>query len=98
MKKSLTRRRPAVQLSEAQSRELFARFRCYANECCDKCGRVLGLVRFTFATEPEKAWCSRACRDDFGLFNQKGVCKNCGGPLAATATEDTKYCCKECGI
>ena len=29
-----------MQLSESQSRELFARFRVYASEICDKCGKV----------------------------------------------------------
>ena len=32
------------------------------NEACDKCGQVLGWVRFTCKDEPGE-WCSRQCRD-----------------------------------
>jgi len=35
----------------------------FARECCDKCGQVLGAVRYTRRGEAG-AWCSRACRGD----------------------------------
>src|SRR5690349_20304325 len=32
-------------------------------ECCDRCGQLLGAVRFTRKDEPG-VWCSRECRGD----------------------------------
>jgi len=32
-------------------------------ECCDRCGQLLGAVRFTRKNEPG-VWCSRGCRGD----------------------------------
>lgn len=33
-----------------------------ANEACDRCGRILGAVRYTQRGEPGE-WCSEVCRD-----------------------------------
>jgi hypothetical protein len=35
----------------------------FARECCDKCGRPLGAVRFTQRGEVGE-WCCRECRGD----------------------------------
>jgi hypothetical protein len=51
-----------MQITEVRSRELLAQHRVFANEACDRCGRILGCVRFTIAGSPG-AWCSRLCRD-----------------------------------
>ena len=34
----------------------------FANEACDRCGKLLGSVRYTRKGEPGE-WCSELCRD-----------------------------------
>jgi len=48
-------------LAIQKSYELLAKYGCFAREICDKCGIVLGAVRFTRYGEPE-VYCSRECR------------------------------------
>ncbi len=50
-------------LREELRRRLLADRGVFAREACDKCGQVLGAVRFTRSGEPG-AWCSQACRGD----------------------------------
>ncbi len=50
-------------LAIQKSYELLANYGCFAREICDKCGAVLGAVRFTRYGESE-AYCSRECRGD----------------------------------
>jgi hypothetical protein len=88
-----------VQLSEEQSRELFKRFRVYASEICDRCGKVLGLSpRFTLPNDA-RAWCSRECRDG-NEAHDPGTCRNCGASLnlkgrARTAIFYNEQCAKQ---
>ncbi len=48
-------------LTIQKSYELLANYGCFAREICDKCGIVLGAVRFTRYGESE-VYCSRECR------------------------------------
>jgi hypothetical protein len=50
-------------LATQKSYELLAQYGCFAREICDKCGIVLGAVRFTRYGESE-VYCSRECRGD----------------------------------
>ena len=50
-------------LTMQKSYELLANYGCFAREICDKCGIVLGAVRFTWHGESE-VYCSRECRGD----------------------------------
>src|SRR5258707_15498037 len=50
-------------LTTQQSYELLAKHQVFAREICDKCGVVLGAVRFTRRDEAG-VWCSRECRGD----------------------------------
>ncbi len=50
-------------LTIQKSYELLAKYGCFAREICDKCGIVLGAVRFTRYGESE-VYCSRECRGD----------------------------------
>ena len=50
-------------LSIQKSYELLANYGCFAREICDKCGSVLGAVRFTRYGESE-VYCSPECRGD----------------------------------
>jgi hypothetical protein len=40
-----------MQLTIAQAYELVSSHSVFARECCDKCGRLLGAVRFTRQSE-----------------------------------------------
>jgi hypothetical protein len=50
-------------LTIQQGYELLANYGCFAREICDKCGAVLGAVRFTRKDE-SGVWCSTACRGE----------------------------------
>ena len=50
-------------LAIQKSYELLAKYGFFAREICDKCGIVLGAVRFTRRDE-SGVWCSRECRGD----------------------------------
>jgi hypothetical protein len=54
---------PIMLLTANQSRALLLRFGVYATETCDKCGQVLGPLRYTRQGE-SGVWCSRSCRGD----------------------------------
>jgi hypothetical protein len=54
-------RRP-MRLTAEQRRKAFAKHRCYVTEACDRCGKLLGCVRYTRRGEPGE-WCSELCRD-----------------------------------
>ncbi len=50
-------------LAIQQGYELLANYGCFVREICDKCGAVLGAVRFT-RKEESGVWCSHKCRGD----------------------------------
>jgi len=52
-----------MRLTTQQSYGLLARHGIFSREICDKCGAVLGAVRFTRRDEVG-VWCSRRCRGD----------------------------------
>jgi len=51
-----------MRLTREQSYTLLEKRGCYASEACDKCGQILGPVRFARRND-RGAWCSRECRD-----------------------------------
>src|SRR6516162_9181613 len=52
-----------MRLLPVQSYTLLERFGCYVKDVCDKCGQILGPVRYTRRGEAGE-WCSRECRGD----------------------------------
>jgi len=52
-----------MRLTADQSYALLERFGCYVKDVCDKCGAILGPVRYTRSGELGE-WCSRECRGD----------------------------------
>ena len=52
-----------MMLREELRRRLLEDRGIYVKECCDKCGRFLGAVRYTRKDEAGE-WCSRECRGD----------------------------------
>jgi hypothetical protein len=67
-----------MRLNQEQSRELLRTHGVYVTEVCDRCGKMLGLARFTRRGEGG-AWCSRAWRDAEG--HRPGACRGCGTSL-----------------
>jgi hypothetical protein len=43
----------------------------YVKECCDKCGQLLGPIRYT-RKDDSGVWCSRECRGDGAQIIRKG--------------------------
>jgi hypothetical protein len=64
----------------------------YVTEACEKCGRLLGPVRFTRRGDAG-AWCSRACRD--GVDHSPTVCRGCGTSLVGKR-RGAIYCDRTC--
>ncbi|MGC2828320.1 MAG: hypothetical protein WB994_01640 [Candidatus Acidiferrum sp.] len=52
-----------MMLTAQQSYKLLEEHGVFAREICDKCGVVLGAVRFTRGDDAG-VWCSRECRGD----------------------------------
>jgi uncharacterized Zn finger protein (UPF0148 family) len=50
----------------------------YISEVCDRCGTVIGPIRWTIRGEPG-VWCSQECRD--GIERQARTCQGCGVSL-----------------
>ena len=67
-----------MRLTEEQSWVVLEKYGVAVSEACDKCGQILGAVRFTRSGEPG-AWCSRRCRD--GFEHKPGCCLDCGTAL-----------------
>lgn len=51
-----------MKLNREQQRTLTRDCGIRANEACDKCGKILGAIRYTRRNEPGEC-CSRECRD-----------------------------------
>jgi hypothetical protein len=66
----------------------------YVIEACDRCGRLLGPVRFTHAGD-SGVWCSRQCRDG-AHAHLPGTCRACGARLCEGKRRGAKYCDDAC--
>ena len=82
-----------MRLSVEQSRALLEKYGCYVTEACDKCGRVLGAVRFSRHYDCG-VWCSRVCRNG-PEAHAPGTCWNCGASLAGLR-RGTRFCSGTC--
>jgi hypothetical protein len=83
-----------MRLTTEQSYALFERYGCYVTEAGDKCGRMLGSVRFARKGE-EGVWCSRECRDG-AEAHAPGTCKGCGARLPEGKRRGSLYCDAAC--
>jgi hypothetical protein len=68
-----------MRLTEAQRRELLTNHAAYATESCDRCGKILGHVRFTRYGEPGE-WCSLLCRDGEAISEPHRASRRGGRP------------------
>ena len=64
-----------MQLTIERAHELVASHGVFVRDYCDRCGRLLGAVRYTRRGEAGE-WCSRECRGD----SQREVVRKGGRP------------------
>jgi hypothetical protein len=81
-----------MRLTNKQIRQLLDAHGVVVSEACNKCGQILGPVRFTNYNEPG-VWCSRACRD--GVDQNPGICRGCGTSLDGKR-RGAIYCDRTC--
>jgi hypothetical protein len=84
----------SVRISPDQSYALFEKHGCFVNEVCDKCGQILGSVRFTRVGESGE-WCSRECRDG-AKAHAPGTCKSCKARMPEGKRRGALYCDDSC--
>jgi hypothetical protein len=61
-----------MRLTREQSEKLLRERGIWITEACDKCGKLLGAVRWTRRGEPGE-WCSAECRDGIAFSARKPV-------------------------
>jgi len=88
----LPARRMAMRITEEQSRALLESYGAFVTEACDKCGKILGPIRFTRYGQMGE-WCSKGCRD--GFERKTGTCLGCGVPLNGKR-EGAVFCSDVC--
>jgi hypothetical protein len=67
-----------MKLIWEQSRKLLQERDVWLTEACDRCGQLLGSVRWTRKSEPGD-WCSKGCRDGVAAV-QKRKAQRVGRP------------------
>lgn len=67
----------------------------YVTEECDRCGRILGPVRYTRRSDAG-VYCCRQCRDGANA-HAPGTCWTCGASLAGLR-HGTKFCSDVCRV
>ena len=81
-------------LSIRQSYRLLAMHGVFAREICDKCGAVLGAVRFTRRGDVG-VWCSRECRGGKDTY-VPGTCRECRAALPRGKRRGSVFCDDAC--
>jgi|SRR6516165_12547549 hypothetical protein len=81
-----------MNLTKKQSHTLLHERGMWITEACDKCGRLLGSVRWTRKNEPGE-WCSAECRDGIRVARKAntGRCRECGVVLEGKRV-DSEFC------
>jgi hypothetical protein len=85
-----------MRLTTRQSCDLLAKHGCYLAEICDRCGQILGPLRYTRRGD-HGVWCSRECRDGKEAHTPR-TCKHCKAKLPEGKRRGAMYCddsCKE---
>lgn len=83
-----------MKLSKEQSYDLLAKHGVYVKEACDKCGQLLGPVRYTRKGEAG-VWCSRECRDGASAHEPR-TCKGCRARLPEGKRRGSMFCDDAC--
>jgi hypothetical protein len=81
-----------MKLTRNQSQKLLHERGIWITEACDKCGRLLGFVRWNRRGEPGE-WCSTECRDGIRVFLKANTrcCRECGVSLDGKRS-DSEFC------
>ena len=84
-----------MNLTREQSQELLRERGIWVTEACDKCGRLLGAVRYTRKCEPGE-WCSTECREGISVSTptlkaDAKKCLECRVPLQGKRS-DSEFC------
>jgi len=87
------RRSICMRLTIKQSRRVLWDYSLYVTEACDRCGQILGWVRYTRSGE-SGTWCSRKCRDGHEASGP-GTCHACGASLVGLR-RGTRFCSTTC--
>jgi len=82
-----------MRLTREQTEKICREHGSWVNEACDKCGAILGPVRYTRRGE-EGEWCSRECRDGDKAITP-GRCCGCGASLQGKR-RGAKWCSDTC--
>jgi hypothetical protein len=78
----------------AELRALLQRDRgLYVTECCAKCCKLLGSIRYTRRNDTGGVWCSQLCRD--GLAHGADSCRACGARLGGKR-RGAAFCSDRC--
>jgi hypothetical protein len=77
-----------------QSRTLLEKHGVYVTEACERCGKILGPIRFTRHGEPGE-WCSRECRDG-AKAQEPGHCQYCKAKLPQGKRRGAFFCDDAC--
>jgi hypothetical protein len=83
-----------MRLGKEQSQRLLRERGFWVTKACDKCGQLLGAVRWTRQGESGE-WCSKSCREGVKggvvLKSNSKVCWECGVTLAGKRA-DAYFC------
>jgi len=83
-----------MRLSIQQSRDLLEEYGVFANSVCDRCGLILGPVRYT-RKDDSGEWCSRNCRDGADAHEPK-TCRHCKAKLPEGKRRGAAFCDDAC--
>jgi hypothetical protein len=79
-----TKRGSVMKLTREQSQKLLHERGIWITNACNKCGQLLGAVRWTLRSEPGE-WCSLACRDGIKVERQ-----TCASAALITARKESQ--------
>jgi hypothetical protein len=65
-----------MRLKREQCEKLLSELGIWVTEACDKCGQLLGSIRWTRQGECWE-WCSKSCRDGIAAGAPKSTSKGC---------------------
>jgi hypothetical protein len=80
----------AMKLTQAHTLDLLAKYGVHVMEACDKCGQILGWIRYTRKNESGE-WCSRECRDGTEA-HQPRTCRHCRARLPEGKRKGAAFC------
>ena len=85
--------RPLLKLNKEQGQKLLRERGIWITEACDRCGQLLGSVRWTRRGDAA-VWCSQSCRDEIKIGAAKAnsiTCLECGVSLKGKRS-DSEFC------